>query len=369
MKKLNLIISFSLLFKLISSYGSKTSELSIAFKDIANEIFTKLNSPFDIIFFGQPTQYSKSVIDNFLFRYNSDINVIYIQNGRHFINHSAIFVVNTVSDAIELYTNFKFEPWVPPYKFRFLLFVEVIKNQRELMKIPRVGITKRSNHFSHFSYYVIDTKKNVKLFTIDPFREGACGSYEYVEIGNYEKKLKKWNKFEVEEKFKNFHKCLIIFESYIISDPDADQKLYQENFVKILSEKGNFTHYVSYIRNEFENVEKKTHQPIVYLGFAPVVAADYDHLWVTSSFADISYIFYLTPAEKYSSYEKMVMPFDIETWIYLVITFGVAFGVIFVLRFIPKSFRKIIVGSRVQHPGHNILSAFFGIGQVCWFNK
>jgi hypothetical protein len=275
---------------------------------------------------------------------------------RHVLENSAIFVTRTINDAIRLLTNFEFPIWVQPKKFRFLLFVEKLKDEKDLNMLPQIKINKRSQHISHFCYYVIEKKKKVQLYTVDIFREGACGSYDYVEIGSFDKKLKKWTKFDLEEKYTNFHNCVMIWSSIYKNE------IFYKSVLKILSERTNFT---SFFQNEFNNEPLPQHgkvlTPHAFITFASVIAQHFDSFWVTSTFGEICYGFYLTPAEKYSSYEKMVMPFDVETWTYLGITFGVAFGVVFVLGFLPRKNYAIVVGSQVQHPGYNILSVFFGI--------
>lgn len=300
----------------------------------------------------------KYVIDDKENLKNLYYNEYFKKPERHVFQNSAIFMVRTISDAIKLYMTFEFPIWVQPRKFRFLLFVEEIVSPSQLLKIPRARITRDSRHLSHFSYYAIETKKKIQLFTIDLFREGACGSYDYVEIGSFDRKLRKWEKFRIEEKYTNFHNCLIVWDSII------KNQVAIHSFLKTVSKKANFTYFVQSINKDIHK-DGMVLQEQAVLTFVPLHAANFDRFWVTSTFGEAVYVFYLTPGEKYSSYEKMVLPFDIETWTYLGITFGVAFGVIFVIQFLPARVRQVIAGSLVQHPGYNVLGTFFGIGQVC----
>ena len=84
---------------------------------------------------------------------------------------------------------------------------------------------------------------------------------------------------------------------------------------------------------------------------------------VTSTFGQASYIFLITPGEPVTITEKLFLPFDSPTWNMLIITFGVAFLVIFIANFVAK-LRKLIFGKGIKNPGFNILHIFFGIGQM-----
>jgi hypothetical protein len=364
-------LSFLIFSKVSFLLSDKSLELSNAFNDIASEIFTKLNLTFDIYFYGKPTHHSTDVINNFLKESNFNVEIFWVENfdfqyalanqqslfdllknsEHHVIHNSAIFVTSTIDDAIILMNSFKFSTFVLPKKFQFLLFVEEIKDEKDLYKIPNRKKIEGSDHISKFCYYVIETKKKVQLYTVDIFREGACGSFDYVEIGSFDKKLKKWKneKLEIEEKYTNFHNCLMVARTGL--------EKFTEKIINLIGEKANFT---SHVLGDLEGIMLASHT--VFLP-VPLFALSFDNLWVTSTFAEMSYGFYLTPAEKYSSYEKMVMPFDVETWTYLGITFGVAFFVVFVVGFLPRKVYLMIVGSRVQHPEYNILSIFYGVGQ------
>jgi hypothetical protein len=71
----------------------------------------------------------------------------------------------------------------------------------------------------------------------------------------------------------------------------------------------------------------------------------------------------ITPGEKYSSYEKLFLPFDTETWTYLAIVFGVAFLTVFAGNLMPENLRNIFYGMRTKTPSFNIIGSFFGIPQ------
>lgn len=84
---------------------------------------------------------------------------------------------------------------------------------------------------------------------------------------------------------------------------------------------------------------------------------------ITTTYAGEKFKFIITPPESFTSYEKLVMPFDKTTWIVLLVTFLIAFFIILMVNRLPKK-RNVVYGVNVQMPGYNIVSVFFGIGQT-----
>jgi hypothetical protein len=74
--------------------------------------------------------------------------------------------------------------------------------------------------------------------------------------------------------------------------------------------------------------------------------------------------FQMTPSEKFTNWEKVLLPFDEEIWKFLVITFGLAFSSVFLVNRMPKYFKNLVFGEGIKIPAYNILGTFFGIGQL-----
>ena len=72
----------------------------------------------------------------------------------------------------------------------------------------------------------------------------------------------------------------------------------------------------------------------------------------------------ITPGELYNNWEKLYLPFDIHTWTYLFIIFGIAFGFIFVVNQMPDTVQSLFYGEGIRMPAFNVLGTFFGIGQT-----
>lgn len=365
--KISLIFIIVLIVRISLELNENSLPLSIAFEDVANEIFVKLNQSFEVILYGSPSSYALEAIDQFLQTSNCIVNLKRVQDTYdwdHQIWQSAIFVIGTTEEAEVLYLNFEIPYKVPPKKLRFLIYIEELKDYRFLYNFERPRINGYL-HISHFSYYVIETNKAIEIFTIDPFREGHCSNYNYVKIATLSKQNLTWkNGLKIEEKFINFHGCIIVFA--IESSREVLASTWKI-FFDAISEVGNFTVYIQFeIASLNYKIYKDRKQFKTNLGFATASlhANFYESYHVTTTFGNIAHIFVLTPSEKFTSYEKMFMPFDGETWTYLGVTFGMAFVTIWILRFTHNKTRHSVIGYKVQHPGFNVIGAFFGVSQT-----
>lgn len=70
-----------------------------------------------------------------------------------------------------------------------------------------------------------------------------------------------------------------------------------------------------------------------------------------------------SPAEPYTNYEKMLLPFDEETWTYLIILFILTFVIILIINQMPQFVQDTVYGKGVKTPTVNSMMAIFGIGQ------
>jgi hypothetical protein len=78
-----------------------------------------------------------------------------------------------------------------------------------------------------------------------------------------------------------------------------------------------------------------------------------------------TYEFFAVPlGAPYSAYDKFILPFDLDTWIFTFITFFVAFAMIFIVYLLKVETQNLVFGERVSYPSLNILAHFFGLSQV-----
>lgn len=74
--------------------------------------------------------------------------------------------------------------------------------------------------------------------------------------------------------------------------------------------------------------------------------------------------FYVTLGDRYTYFEKLILPFDSTTWMLLIISFITGYFTIFIIYLCPKFCQHFVFGTRVRDPSLNLAQIFFGIGMV-----
>jgi hypothetical protein len=220
----------------------------------------------------------------------------------------------------------------------------------------------------------------LKLFT-----ENTCSELGSVRLNEYHVQNSSWKRpLKVEQNFENFHGCPIImmkeYENYpntllIKKVLDVIAHLHNATFLHIdknheLARLENFDTLFDPYRLFFKLTDKnitKLH-PVTFkpfmnnleeFGFGLTDSFD-----MTKPYGFEEIVVVVTPGDLYTSFEKILLPFDETTWYYLIITFSSAFLMILVINLLPLSFRNIVYGVNVQTPAFNVIGTFFGIGQI-----
>lgn len=216
-----------------------------------------------------------------------------------------------------------------------------------------------------YAYILIEQKSEILLISTEYFTESLCG-YQQFQINNkFDKSIRKWeNPLEVEEKFQNFHNCELILE-YNPSKPFAfvrDGRVFGTE-IDVVREVGKISNFRPIFRpTAFYPPNSKLIKPQTVLVTLAVHAVHrYSLFHVTSTYGHQVLRFLVPTGEKLTSYEKILLPFDKQIWMYLHITFAVSFTLAFFVRYLPPFYSNFLYGSRIQHPEHNIVSMFFGI--------
>ena len=87
-------------------------------------------------------------------------------------------------------------------------------------------------------------------------------------------------------------------------------------------------------------------------------------LRMTNAFTDFKCHVYVTPADAYTPYEKLLLPFDTETWILLLVTFAMTILIILIINRLSKRMQDVVYGRQIETPIWNVTSIFFGVSQT-----
>lgn len=213
---------------------------------------------------------------------------------------------------------------------------------------------------SQFQYFLIATENIIYLTTIEWFNKFSCNHFPILYIINTLNKLNgKWTtELKNYEKFRNFNGCKLI---HFHLKQTHDYLFNERDFIKvilfdILAQKGNF-------ESVHLNTESKEdyYKGNVYLAAYINLEPDIFPVHTTSTFTSFTLEFFTTPGELYTSYEKLLMPFDRTTWCLLIITFCTSFVMVLLLNLLPQRMKRFVNFEVVNTPALNIMSVFFGI--------
>ena len=219
-----------------------------------------------------------------------------------------------------------------------------------------------------YESFLLVKNDQISLHSMTMFTEKQCGGEELVEINQFSSLERKWTteKFFM-PRIDDFHGCELRIKFYPFHEAGLPfVRLVQEedgtetaegaivDMVEALSTHLNFTfthtngwHYDIFIEAD----------SLVYFGNSNSHSSD--PIYITSD------ICVVPPGEFYTSWEKVLLPFDWETWMWLGITFAVAFLVILLIKVSKStSLYDLVIGYNVATPSLNVIAIFMGIGQI-----
>lgn len=231
-------------------------------------------------------------------------------------------------------------------------------NLRQFMKYTIVQKSLNTNFglIGQFQYFLIATKRNILLATIEWFSELTCNHYPVLRVINsLNKRTGNWiKKLENFKKFRNFYGCKLI---YLHIDGKTKQDLLSASLFDILGQKGNFEAVHVYTDSDGDFHIGNVHLHL--FSHMDPEATTTQH--ITSTFTSFTLEFYTTPGELYTSYEKLLMPFDKTTWCLLIVTFCLFYIIILFLNILPPCGHILINSKMIITLGLNLTGIFFGV--------
>lgn len=320
------------------------------------------------------TDVSNSVLSSSLAGIPHNVLRIDIKHGNFSLTGSAVVLLDSI-ESLAKFNELKILPATFPMAYQ--LFIYCRNGSHD--EIARINTSKRQTPIIQYEYFVIEEEKSIRLLTFVWYSLRKCNTSQLIEVNRFDKTSERWqNKDFKIDKFTTFFGCRINFlfkggmpefasiaidyENKAISDCQG----YICNIVKDFSLPLNYTYHM--------NMHNSTH-PLwpeiptdVYirestLNLKFVADSNYKTL-ATRPIYHLNQYITVTPGEEFDGYEKLVLPFDENTWIWIGITFASAFVTIFVLKFVEPSMKNFVVGRGVEEPGLNVFRAFFGLSQV-----
>lgn len=209
----------------------------------------------------------------------------------------------------------------------------------------------------------------IELVTYEWFSERYCHKKFDKNVNSFNKTSRNWtSELVAPKKFNNLHKCLIVIETGPFYYPNiGDKKLtgFLFELSEIVAQQNNFLIHRQPEKAFIEYFKPKAYfDPDLKIYTDSIMGIINENFHMTTAFGETVNNFMISSAESYSSYEKMLLPFDKATWCMITITFSTAFLTILALNQMPKAMQIIIYGNKVTMPILNVIRIFFGIPQL-----
>ncbi|KAG5677722.1 hypothetical protein PVAND_007454 [Polypedilum vanderplanki] len=254
--------------------------------------------------------------------------------------------------------------------------------------------------FRFFEFFIIKEQISIDLYANVLYSEETCEEFSQKLLNSFDIEKQKWNKeLENFDHFSDFHGCMLSFvarqnwgpywyvedfrkfqknsESFSKEIIEGKQNFYglTHELATIAAKRNNFTtHYTVYFTEIYNSIANgrghitglKNYGAFKnFLVVLEVGKIDYKIEWqFTEPCGSIDFYYLITLNDLYTNYEKLLMPFDLTTWILLAITFFLTFLIIFGTHFCQKWVKTIIFGAGICSPAFNTLGVIFGIAQI-----
>ncbi|KAG5671309.1 hypothetical protein PVAND_001514 [Polypedilum vanderplanki] len=391
-------------------FSTKNSVQSVSFlkaiSDVIHEFYIAQNIKFDFIIYGKKSNHINDVIDEITKELDIPMKLTHIENLKILINFndSAVIFIKSSENLNKLHLNsyeYILKLTTETFKkFKFFVYVEEIQtfqNLEDAVRELNYTYYLHNSDIRYFEFFITTDEKFVNLSTNLLYSEDHCGQFKPKLFNYFNISALKWNqKLQNFDHFNNFHGCMISFAfkySEIFYIKDIGQHKFTEeiiakiNFqlhygeptyggslheiIETLAEIYNFTaHYtcVTPVAESLDFIKFHTKNYEVFDWSFYGFDIDFLHrnldFCYTLPFTDVEYFYLISYNDLYNNYEKLLFPFDATTWLLLLLTFGLTFITILVLRFASQYIRTIIYGKGVKTPGFNAIIIFFGISQI-----
>jgi hypothetical protein len=269
---------------------------------------------------------------------------------------SSVIFMKSLESLQAVFDNF-FVANPHPKKMKFLIFCEelTVKDLQDLNETNFMFFENEEPLIAQ-SYFLLDGIKQVRLFTFEWFTEESCNKQQLKLVNTFDKISSKWQNqsLTIQDKFRNFHNCQFLIQFSI--EENFLRKVVTKTFAQRINARVRFLTNVEYGHlgsNEFPYILIKTFEVLRRA-----------RSFLTATHDDENFVLAITPTMLFTNWEKLFLPFDLQIWIFLILTFLGSFLIIFIINQMPKIIQDLIYGVGVQTPAFNIVGTFFGMGQM-----
>ncbi|KAG5668364.1 hypothetical protein PVAND_016305 [Polypedilum vanderplanki] len=353
-------------FEIKREYLTNIEGISQALAEVVDEFFVKQNINFGVTTIDFKGLEEKELIDRTISKISQPIYINEIKFTDEYLKNNPKDEMFSTSELIFGFSRAIFNsktlkiPNKDPRVFKFIKYIgdcEIVHNYLRSNLEPLLEGNLLIELDKIYSFYLCQYEGQlVKLITFEWFQSDFCDKKNIKYLNNFDIKSMTWKKpLKNYEKYKNFNQCPITTaESFWIDENEEKYTSRYGEFFHIVAEQANFTLKIVQLS------EKETHFKINY-GYSTEINS---RIILTSPIWTHNIGLMVTKGEKYTDYEKLLMPFDFTTWCLLLGTFCTAFLLIFIINKMNKNVQKVVYGEGVTMPSLNVVSTFFGIAQT-----
>jgi hypothetical protein len=377
--------------------------ISYVLHDLVDEFYINEDIKFNILNKRSISSFSRDILNDFLAKSNGKFSTRLSQHKMakttklKKITQSFIIFLDALNDFEILERIFlvyrhgdeaiKFFIFIPNITYEELRSSWIYKYYRKLFIV--------SGGVFHHSYFITNEFNTVTLSTVEYFSPYGCNRPYLKKLNIFYKQSMTWStELKNYEKFLQYYGCKLVMmlpnsdsngnlyhvSGYSILDPNTlpyyDIKGITPIIFEIAAKHHNFlTHYQPALVPADWLIAEQNQEVLMYpinktilepLVFFEVISLYNAHLGmrVSNVVANLNVYMVVTPAEKYTPYEKFFLPFDLWTWILFFVTFILTFLVIFIINCFSKPVQNLVYGNKVDTPIWNIVCIFFGVSQM-----
>jgi hypothetical protein len=336
------------LHKTLMINDNELKSIATGLIEILKVFFINKMIHFEILIIGDAPKRQLDIVNFIWQQMNGNIFQYRVRNVKlsyhYLINRSALIFVEAKQADSFILTSYLMNKWHTDMKF-------FIYNDGG--KLPRALIEDSLKNKSRpFEKLISVIQQSKTLNILAPYWFRTCDSSSYRVVNSFNLKSLQWrNQLQVTNNFDNWQQCPLI--TYPFHETVLDRKGfdYLEKIMHVVGKVHNFTPMFVHNASNEHFVLFKT----IYFATPYVVVSPFD--------MDLLQLL-LSDPEVYSSYEKLLFPFDRTTWGLFIGTFVIAFAVISVVKRMSMNWQNLVFGNDVKSPSLNVLRVFFGLGQL-----
>lgn len=333
----------------------KVEICSRALIDIINNHLLEINNLkyLDFIIIDQNYRIiTKEIISNVLKNCNNSLHYSTIykeesENKSIILKHSSIIFIR--SDEYLGHITERVYHKIIDLKLHHFIFIFECTGKMPKFSKSIFGVTNMLHYSSVL--YQDPNSFNIKLLTTNSLASICKNQSIFVLENEYLVSENQWRNLRFGFKqVKDFENCtLIIHCSSMMTVYGFNDGF--SNTMELIQDKFNFKAKI---------ISSKSPQTDVDMAIHFSATAGYYDIYI---FLSIELTLMYSAGEIYDSYEKLILPFDTETWILLGISFAIGVFIILFVKIRHINWKNIVFGSFVETPIFNMVIAFFGQSQ------